>query len=330
MGNNESLPPLPPPGQPPTSPGPPAPPAGPPAYPPPPSYTPPTEQFPPTTQTPITQQLPPMQAFPGGPPGGFPPNGVTAFEQPAEPPKKKTWLIIAGVLVAVAAAVAGVLIVTRGDDKTVAPGTTPVTTIAETIPQITTPPEDTSVNTLPVITEPEVTQPATTDPSVTDPVSVGTIVSGGEIIDDLGVYSIVLPDGLAVDTTPITTKENVVLPSIAGAVDLQGFYGDDVTPGMYSVLAREDVHSTPAEVLAYLEPADGVCTGRDQIDAYPTALGKAILLKLDGCAGTASKVILVAAIEGSGSIVALYVQGPGASADLLSQAQTVFESVRLL
>ncbi len=315
MGNNESMPPPPPPGQPHV---PPAPPVSPPSYqpPPPPGYNPPTTQFPPT------------QAFPGGPPGGFPPSGSTAFEQPAEPPQKKTGLIIAGGLVAVAAVVAVVLIVTGGkDDKTVASDTT----AAITIPASTIPPDDTLVITLPVITEPDVTEPAITDPPITDPGVVSTIDSGGAITDDLGVFSIVLPDGLSVDTTAITTKDNFTLPSVAGAIDLQGFYGDDVTPGLTSVVVGEDVDSTAAAVLAFLEPAEGVCTGREQIDAYPTAIGTSILLKLDGCGdGTAAKVILVAEIEGSTSIAALYVQGPGASGGLLPQAQTVFESIRLL
>jgi len=240
--------------------------------------------------------------------------------------------MITGGLVAVAAVVAVVLIVTGGDDdKTVAPESTPASTVFETIPEITIPPEATLVITLPVITEPEVTEPEITDPPVTDPVVVTTIVSGGEITDDLGVFSIVLPDGLAVDTTPIATTDNFTLPSVAGAVDLQGFYGDDVTPGITAIVVRDDVESTPAEVLAFLEPDEGVCTGREQVDDFLTAIGTSILLKLDGCGdGTAAKVILVVEIGGSTSIVALYVQGPGTSADLMPQAQTVFESVRLL
>ncbi len=332
MGNNESLPPPPPP--PPVQPPvPPAPPLGPPAYqpPPPPGYNPPTTQNP-TTQFPATQRFPPTQAFPGGPPGGFPPNGSTGFEQSPEPPKKKTGLMTAGGLVAIAAVVAVVLVLTgRDDDKTIAPEFTPASTVFVSIPEITLAPLDTSVVTLPVITEPVVTEPATTVPSATGPVVVSTIVSGGEITDGVGVFKIVLPDGLAVDTAPITTKDNFVLPSVAGAVDLQAFYQDDVTPGFTSIVVREDVQSTPAEVLTFLEPGAGICAGREQVDAYPTAIGSSILLELDGCGdGTAAKVILVAAIEGSTSIIALYVQGPGTSAELLLQAQMVFESIRLL
>ena len=300
--------------------------------PPPPGYIPPAEQFPPTTQFPVTQQFPPTQAFPGGPPGGFPPNGSTTFEQPSEPPKKKTGLIVAGGLVAVAVVVAVVLILTGGDDdKTAAPVTTSVSTVLVTSPEITTPPEGTLVITLPVITEPDATEPQITDPPVTDQVVVSTIVSGGTITDDLGVFTIVLPDGLQVDTTPINTQDDFVLPSVAGAADINGFYGDDVTPGLTSIVVRADVNSSPSEVLTFLEPGDGVCTGREETDDYATAIGPSILLKLDGCGdGTAAKVILVAAIEGSTSIVAMYVQGPGTSAGLVPQAQTVFESVRLL
>ncbi len=341
MGNNEPLPPPPPPGQPPVPP----PPGSPPAHqpPPPPGYNPPTEQFPPTAQTPVTQQFPPTQAFPvtqqfpptqvfpGGPPNGFPPSGPTGFEQPAEPPKKKTALMIVGGIAAVAAIVAGIVVLTGDDNKTAAPPITPVATVPETIPEVTIPPQDTLVVTLPAITEPEVTEPEITDPPATDPAVVTTILSGGAITDDLGVFTIVLPDGLSVDTTSITTKDNFTLPSVAGAVDLNGFYSDDVTPGLAAIVVGEDVESTPELVLAFLQPAEGVCTVSDQVNDYATALGVSILLKLDSCGdGSAAKVILVSEIAGSSSIAALYVQGPGSSADLLPQAQAVFETIRLL
>lgn len=337
MGNNESLPPPPPPGQPPV---PSPPPAGPPAYPPPPppGYNPPAAQFPPTTQFPVTQPLPPTQAFPGGPPGGFPPGGSTAFEPPPEPPKKKTGLIVAGGLVAVAAIVAVVLVLTGGDDKTVSPATTfPENTVFVTIPDITFPditfpPDETLDITVPVITQPEVTEPAITDPPVTEPVVQTTVLSGGVITDDLGVFTVVLPDGLAVDSTPLNTQDNFTLPSVTGAVDVEGFYSDDVTPGMTVLVVGEDVDSNPAAVLTFLEPADGICTGREETADYPTTIGPTTLLKLDGCGpdATAAKVLLVAAIPNTTSIVAFYLQGPGKAVDLLPQAQTVFESVRLL
>jgi hypothetical protein len=254
---------------------------------------------------------------------------------PPEEPKKKTGLIIGAAVLALAAIVAGVVILAGGDDdKTVAPDTTPPSTVLVTIPQITLPPDDTLVITIPAITDPPVTEPAITQPPATDPVDAppSTIVSGTDpITDDLGIFTMVLPAGLMVDTTPITTQDNFTLPSIAGAVDLQGFYGDDVTPGMTSVVIGEDVDSTPAEVLAFLEPGDGVCTGREETDDYATALGSSILLKLDGCGdGTAAKVILVIALPGTTSIAALYVQGPGTAVDLLPQAQPIFESIRLL
>ena len=329
MGNNESLPPLP-------RPVPLAPPAGPPAYqpPPPPAYNPPAGQFPSTTQIPVTGALPPTQAYPGGPPGGFPPQGSTSFEPPDEPPKKKTGLMIVGGLAAVAVIVAGVLVLSDGrDDTTVSPGTTfPEATVLATIPDVTLLPDDTLVITLPVITELAITEPAIAEPAITDPAVRTTVLSGGEITDDLRVFAVVLPDGLAVDTPPITTQDNFTLPSIAGAVDLQGFYNDDVTPGMTLVVVGKEVDSTPAEVLAFLEPGADICTGREETADYPTTIGAGILLKLDGCGpdGTAAKVFLVAAIPGSTVIAAIYLQGLGLSADLLPQAQTVFETVRLL
>ena len=336
MGNNESLPPPPPPGQPPVTP---TRPAGPPAYqpPPPPPYNPPVEQFPPTTQFPVTGQVPSTPTFPGGPPGGFPPNGATAFEQPAEPPKKKTGLIIAGGLAAVAAVVGGVILFSGGDDdKTVTPGSTalPETTVFNTLPETTLPPEDTLVITLPVITEPPVTEPSVTEPEVTEPevtAPATTIVSGADpITDDLNIFTVVLPAGLQVDTTPIVTDDDFTLASVTGAADLEGFYSEDVTFGMSVIVVGPEVESDPSEVLLFLEPDEGICTGRQEIPDHPTALGLTTMVKLDGCSpdGSAAKVLIVMALPERSSVLAIYVQGPGTADGLLPQAQAVFESVR--
>jgi len=140
-----------------------------------------------------------------------------------------------------------------------------------------------------------------------------------------------LPDGLDVDTAPITTRNDITLASIAGAEDLNGFYTDDVTPGMTAFVVGEDVASTPELVLDFLQPDAGVCTVSDERNNYETALGVGILLTLDGCSGgAAAKVILVVELQGTSSIAAIYVQGPSPSADLLPPAQTVFETIRLL
>ena len=244
--------------------------------------------------------------------------------------------MIAGGLAAVAAIVAGVLLLTRGDDdKTVAPGTTlPETTVLETLPETTLPPEDTLVITLPVITEPEVTVPATTDPPVTEPevtAAPTTIVSGADpITDALGIFTVVLPAGLQVDTTPVVTEDDFTLPSVTGSSDLKGFYSDDVTFGMSIVVVGPEVKSSAMEVLAFLEPGEGVCTGRLETLEHPTALGLTTMVKLDGCSpdGSAAKVLIVMALPERKSVLAVYVQGPGTADGLLPQTQTVFESVR--
>ena len=278
-----------------------------------------------------------MSPFPGGPPGGYPPSGPLDFGQSGEPPKRNTGLIIAGGLAAAAVIVAGVLVLTgRGDDKTVASQVTPVRTVLVSIPDITMSPEGTSVITAPVITEPDVTVPAITEPPSTDtpitqPATQTSVASGAELTDDLGVFAVVLPDGLDVDTAPINTQNNLTLAAIAGAQDLSGFFNDDVTPGMTVIVVGADVASTPALVLAFLQPEEGVCAVSDQVDDHATTLGVGILLRLDGCSGgTAAKVIIVVEIGGTSSIAAMYLQGPGPSADLLPLAQSVFETVRLL
>lgn len=263
--------------------------------------------------------------------------GATPIEPPGEPPKKNTGLIIAAGLVAAAAAFAAVLLLTGGDDdKAVSPATTTAQVTIETpAPDVTVPTEDTLVITVPPITYPPVSDPVITDPAATDPADTtvqSTILSGGEIFDDLGVFSVVLPDGLQVDTTPVTTSDNFTLPSVVGADSLDGFYNDDVTFGTTVLVVGSDVDSTAEEVLTFLEPDAGICTSRVQTADYPTALGNGILLQLDGCSpdGSAAKVIIVVALPDAKSVVSIYTQGPGTAAALLPQTQTVLESVRML
>ncbi len=181
MGSNESLSPPPPRGQP-IDPSPIAP--GPPAH----------RLLPPSAYDPLTRQLPPVSPFRSRPPG----------------------------LAAAAVIVAGALVQTgRNDDKTVTPQSTSVSTVFASIPNITMPTDSTLVITAPVITVPDMTAPEIAEPPITEPpitvlIAATTVASGAGLTDDTGVFAVVLPAGLDLDTSPITTHNNLA------AVYLQG------------------------------------------------------------------------------------------------------------
>ncbi|MGB8861433.1 MAG: hypothetical protein WCC60_19405 [Ilumatobacteraceae bacterium] len=336
MGNNEPLPPPPAPGV-----GPQFPPAVPPAAPPP-MYSPPGVPSPPTNQFPPTQPMPPTQGFPGGPPDSFPPHGYSPVGPAAEPPARKTGLIVALGLVAIAAVVAGVLIFTSGDDDTTASVSTPV--IPSTLPSITVPSitvpsitglptDDTLVITVPTATVPNATEPPSTAPATTiatAPTTAGGAPSGMvRVTDDLNKFSVALPESYEVDTTPVVTKDNFTLPSVAGAVSLDAYNGDDVTPGLTVIAVGPDVGSSVDDVVAFLEPDDGVCGQRELNLGYPTSIGTSTMIKLDGCGAdsTGSKVIIVVSLIRRNSVIGIYAQGTDASSVLLPLAQQVIESL---
>jgi hypothetical protein len=276
---------------------------------------------------PPTQQMPPTQAYPGGPPGGYPPQGYAPVGQPPEPPKK-TGLIVVGGIAAIAAVVGGVLLFTGGDDdKSTAPGdstisiTLPVaedTTVVTVAPVTTLAPEETFVITAPPPTDPP---PATTVPDTSGVV---------EVADDLGKFTVVLPDDLEIDTTPINTQDGFTVPSVTGADSLDGFYNDDVTFGISLLAVGPEAGSSVESVLAFLEPDEGVCTGSQLNIGYPTAIGTGTMEKLDGCSpdGSAAKVLIVVAIPERNVIVAVYAQSLGTAESLLPFTQAVFETIR--
>jgi hypothetical protein len=354
MGNNDSLPPPPSPGStpdlPPTPPSavvPPPPLSGgsvPPPAPPAVPQFPPTEPMPvqpgspdltPTTQMPSTFAQPAQaQPYAGQPAaatgGGTPPGGVPPTGQPPASgggANKLPWIIAAAVGV-VAIVVVAVVLLTGDDNTTSSPGTT--TLVSESsvsassttvVPSTTLVPETTLVITTPTTTA-STSTPTTAQPGV-------KIVA-----DDTNTFTVLMLDTFQVDTSP-TIREGVTLANVTGSEDVATFlagtnldlFGVAVSVGPTAQLPTAD------ELLTSADPGDSVCSNRAPLNDYPTQLGTAQVLLLDGCGtdGLAGQVAMVLPIGGTDLTMLVYVRGPGPSnTDLIDFAQAVAESVVIL
>lgn len=345
MGNNESLPPPPPSGQPPQVPPNPA--QTPPPYNPPPQYTPPPE-YPPTQQMPPTQQYtPPTQAYPQQPdytqPGGYPPQqGGYPPQQgypqqgyaggpPAAPPKKNTGLIIGGGIAAVVALIGGVVLFTGGDDDktpTLGDDTTIVsaTTLVDgtTIAPVTTSPSDTLVITAPPSTQ----APATTaEPGTTAPNEGGDVVT---VVDDTGTFSVFLPASFQTDTTPVTSDSGITFARVAGSDDLDSYRADFETFGIFILAGSLSETGPVADMVAAEDPGRAECTDITTSIGFPTSQGPANVMQLDGCGpgGAYARVIIGIEFPELDAVVLVVSQGIGPSDEtLLPFTQAVFETV---
>lgn len=253
-----------------------------------------------------TQQVPATQAYP-----------QQGYVAEATPPKKGNGLLIGGGLVLVAALVGGVVLLTGGDDDkktsiTLAPITSTTEVSVTTIGgQITVPP-----------TAPPTAPP--TDPATTTAVDDGLI----EIFDDTGTFSMILPDDLEVDTTTIASNDGFAVPSISAAEIIASYNTDDVTFGLTAVAVGPDIGSDAEQVMAFLEPAEGTCTGRSVEVGRPTAMGAANVVSLTGCGvGGGNKVLLVVQLADRPVVIGLYMQGVADVATLLPAAQFALESI---
>lgn len=279
------------------------PPPPPPGQPPQPANWPPQQPgFQPTQQVPATQ--------------AYPQQGYAPAVAPAPAPKKGNGLLIGGGLVVAAALIGGVVLLTGGDDKksttiTLAPITS---TTAATI--------DTTIATTAAITV-----PVTVAPTVPETTADSGLVT---ITDDTGTFSIVLPNDLELDTTTITSTDDppVVIPSISAADVIADYNVDDTTFGLTAVSVGPDIGSDAAQVMAFLEPADGTCTGRVQEEGIATAVGIATRVSLTGCgAGGGNKVLMVVQLADRPVVIGIYMQGLAAIENLQPAAQYALESI---
>lgn len=274
--------------------------------PPPPGQTPPPANWPP--QQPgfqPTQQVPSTQAYP-----------QQGYVVPAAAPKKSNGLLIGGGLVVVAALVGGVVLLTGGDDDkkttvTLAPVTSSTldtaTTLGTTV-QITTPATAATV-------APTVPETAAPDDGLVT------------VNDDTGTFSIILPNDLELDTTTITSNDGFIVPSISAAEIISDYNVDDTTFGLTSVAVGPDIGSDTVQVMAFLEPVEGTCTGRVQ-DQVQTALGLADRVSLTGCgAGAGNKVLMVVQLADRPVVIGIYMQGLATIENLQPAAQYALESI---
>ena len=255
-----------------------------------------------------TQQVPTTQAYP-----------QQAYAPVAAPaPKKGNGLLIGGGLVVVAALVGGVVLLTGGgNDK-----------------------KSTSITLAPITSTTIATQPTTAITSaITTPATVLDTVAptapptttGSSLVtitDDTGTFSIMVPDNLELDTTTITSNDGFAVPSISAASIIADYNGDDTTFGLTSVAVGPTIGSDATQVLAFLEPADGTCTGRTEDDGFATAVGSATRVTLTGCgAGGGNKVLIVVQLADRPVVIGIYMQGTATVENLQPAAQFALESI---
>jgi hypothetical protein len=297
MGNNEPLPPPPPGNNPPQFP--------PQGFPPQQPYQQPTQPQPQYQQPYPGQQYPPQ-------PQQYPPQYGQYPQAPAPAPKKNTGLIIGIGVVVVAAIVAGVLIFGGGDDKKKT--TTSATTAVTTAP-VTTGGNDTIVLTVPV----------TTPPNTVEATTIGGNADGFPVTDDTGMMTVFLPNGADYQTTPIT-KDNITLPRIVAATDVQAFMNDDVTQGIIFMGIPSTYNATPDDAISILGPPDGACSVQTPGAPISTPFGVATVVLYDGCGpgGAYSKVVMGVATSGTFVAIGVYLQGDAPATDMLDTAQSVW------
>ena len=216
----------------------------------------------------------------------------------------------------VAALVGGVVLLTGGDDDnktsvTLAPVTSSTDISATTV--------GTAAITLP----PTIATAAPTVPETAAP-NDGLIT----VTDDTLTFSVVLPDDLELDTTTITSNDGFIVPSVSAAEIIADYNVDDTTFGTTVVVVGPDIGSDAGQVMAFLEPAEGTCTGRDVEIGRPTAAGAANVVSLTGCgAGAGNKVLMVVQLADRPVVVGIYMQGLATIDNLKPAAQFLLESV---
>jgi hypothetical protein len=274
----------------------------------------------------VPGQAVPGQAIPGQsgavPPGGVPPTG----QPPASGGNNKLPWIIAAAVAVVAVVVVAVVLLTGDDNTTSSPGTTTIAVPSTTIAGSTTLAPTTTA-------APQTTLAITSPPTTTPPPTTAT--PGVNVFtDDTNTFTVLMLDTFEVDTTPID-QDGVTLGNVTGATDLKSFasdtdhdtFGISVSVGPTAQLPSVD------ELLASADPGPTVCTDRTNETDYPTQVGPAQALLLDGCGtgGASSKVVMVIPFNGTQYSLLVYAQGPGPSnTDLFDFAQAVAESVVIL
>ena len=168
--------------------------------------------------------------------------------------------------------------------------------------------------------------PGTDTPTV--PTTAGTTLV--TVTDDTGTFSMTLPDYLETDTTTISTSDQppLVVPSISAADVIASYNVDDVTFGLTAVSVGPDIGSTPEQVMAFLEPAEGTCTGGRVADTVQTVFGVANRVSLTACGtGAGNKVLMVVQLADRPVVIGIYMQGLATTADLAPAAQAALESI---
>lgn len=302
-----------------------------------PQYPPTQPQYPPTQaqpQYPPTQaqpQYPPTQQVPAGGygpgPGQMPGYGIPPTGAPA--PKKTGMMVGAGVAVAAVLGGGAFLLLGGDDDKATTPAATTVaiaTTVdgtATTLATPTTAPVATVVLTQPVTTM-AVTVPPTAAP--TAPPTPGA----GRVTDELGVFSVLAPDGFESDPSSITSADGITIASVIVADSVDGFLNDHDTSGFQTFVAAIADDVSADSLLGFIEPGEGECASVSPNFGFPTAYGGGTLMVYTGCGSNgAEKRVLVVEVPGAGVVIGVYMQELPSEVDLTNVTQIILESVQL-
>ncbi len=273
--------------------------------PPPPPGQPPQPNWPPQQPGFPTQQVPTTQAYP-----------QQGLATEALAPEKGNGLLIGAGLLVVAALIGGIVLLMGGDDDkkstiTLAPITSStLATDTTAAAGITLPP------TVPV----------------TDAHTVPTTVADDSftrVTDETGTFSMDVLDSLELDITTITTTDvpPLTVPSISAAYVIDSYNTDDVTFGFTAVSVGPLIGSDAAQVMAFLEPPDGTCTGRVE-DVVETFLGTANRVSLTGCGvGAGNKVLMVLQLADRPVVIGIYMQALDPVEDVQGAARFAFESI---
>lgn len=150
------------------------------------------------------------------------------------------------------------------------------------------------------------------------------------INDDTGTFAINLRGDLQIETDPTEAAGGFVVPRITASTNLEQYYADNTTYGIFVVVVGPDIGSEVTQVLAFLEPDGSVCTGRVK-DAINTSLGVATRITLSGCGidETGVKVILSIQLADKPLVIGMRMQDTGEVTAVQSAVLYILETMQV-
>ncbi len=172
------------------------------------------------------------------------------------------------------------------------------------------------------------------------PLGVTTLVGDGattvplsdaiiRVSDDSGTFSVNLRGNLEMETAPSEAAGGFTVPRITASDDLKAYYVDNTTFGVLVVAVGPDIGSEVAQVLAFMEPNESLCTERLR-ETITTTLGNAVRISLTGCGvdNLGTKVLVSVAIAEPPLVIGIRMQDDGELAPIQSAALYILETMQ--